>query len=35
MQGLQSSSALPNYDELVSTLQRIFRLLEDGTTVVP
>ena len=34
MQGLQSGSALPNHDKLISTLECIFGLLEDGPTVV-
>ena len=34
MQGLQSGSALPNCNKLISTLKCILWLLEDGTTVV-
>lgn len=35
MEGLQSSSSLPNDDELIGTLESIFWLLEYGSTVVP
>ncbi len=35
MQGLQSGTALPHYDELIGTLECILRLLKDGSTVIP
>ena len=34
MQGLQSGTTLANYDELISTLKCVFRLLKDGSTVI-